>query len=234
MNLGAKFYIDVIPFIDAIEIGGNFGVWEYDGRIRYPDSISFNGNPGSVTSLLEMQRQGFVKVNYDTMDLTLRGAGIDFLGMSLTPYAKLEVEANVRKYIKIPVIDNVIKPYAGVGANVTFATPALSAGLVNNALASVFDSSSSTNLAGGPGTGSLVDILSDQENSKKIVTALLNRLMTPHYGAQIVAGVMIKAPIIPIGIYVDGKYMIPFEAYDKNAQITGRGLLVNLGVLFGF
>jgi hypothetical protein len=235
MNLGGKIYVDVIPFIDAIELSGNFGVWQYNGRMRYPTGISVDNGAAANMSLLQMQTNNLVHVTYDTMDLTLKSSGVSFLGMSETPYAKLQAELNIRKYLKIPVIGKVIKPYAGAGANINFATPALSAGLVDDAIGSAFTASAAgTQLAGPVGGGSLVDVMTQPDVQKKIVEELLKRLFTPHYGAQVLVGIMIKPPIIPLALYVDGKYMIPFGPYDKDANITGFGFLVNAGIALAF
>jgi hypothetical protein len=225
-NLGAKVYVDIIPFIDAVELSGNFGVWEYNGSIRYPTGVTINSTPPStVTSLVDMENSGIVTVAYDTMDLTLKGNGMKIPGLSLTPYMKLQMELNVRKYLKLPVVGKIIKPYAGGGFGVHFATPAISAGLVNDAIGDAFTSGSAIDLTGG-----LVPILSNADNQKKIVETLISKLMTPHYGIDILAGIMIKPPIIPIGIYADGKYIIPFGPYDKDAKINGMGFLVNVGL----
>ena len=59
-------------------------------------------------------------------------------------------------------------------------------------------------------------------------------MFTPHYGCQVLAGVMVKIPVIPIGVYAEGKYMIPFGPYDKDANITGFGFLVNVGIALAF
>jgi hypothetical protein len=229
-NLGAKIYVDVIPFIDAIEISGNLGVWEYDGKVRYPTGVTIN-TPNNLTSLLAMQSQNMLSVTYDTMDLTLKGNGIKIPGITLTPYMKLQTELNIRKYIKIPVIEKIIKPYAGAGFGVHFATPAISTGLINDAIGEVFTAGNAIDLTtGGSSATNLVGLLSSADNQKKIVEELLKRLMTPHYGVGILAGVMVKIPVIPLGIYVDGKFIIPFEAYDKDADIKGTGFMLNAGL----
>jgi hypothetical protein len=59
-------------------------------------------------------------------------------------------------------------------------------------------------------------------------------MMTPHWGCHIDLGVMLKLPVIPLGFYVDGKFMIPFGKMDKNVDIGGLGLLVNSGVSLNF
>ena len=55
----------------------------------------------------------------------------------------------------------------------------------------------------------------------KILNQIINNLFTPHYGMHLVAGASLKFPIIPLGFYIDGKYMIPFDKLDKNVDIGG-------------
>jgi len=43
-------------------------------------------------------------------------------------------------------------------------------------------------------------------------------------------GASVKVPIIPLGVYVDGKFMIPFGQMDENVDIGGYGLLLNFGL----
>jgi len=45
---------------------------------------------------------------------------------------------------------------------------------------------------------------------------------------------MIKIPVLPVGLYVDGKYIIPFGDMDKKVDIGGTGLSLNTGIAFTF
>lgn len=221
INFGLKLYVDVIPFIDAIEVSSNFGIWEYESRLRYPKSIVVNDTP--ITSLLSAQSRGFVSITEDTVNLTLEGNNMAFFGLSKTPYAKIQLEVNLRKYIKIPLIDNFIKPYFGLGAHCNLATPAVSTGLINDAIGTKLNSPLAM-------TG-IATVLANPDNQKAIMEEIFKKMMTPHFGAQVLVGTIIKPPIIPFGIYVDGKYIIPFEAYDIYADVKGMGFLVNAGIV---
>jgi hypothetical protein len=228
-GLGGKVYVDIIPFIDCIELGGDFAAFQYDGKIKYPKSIGVNATaPATPGSLLTMQDAGQVTVVYDSLSTNLEdisGApGIP--GISKTPYAKLDLGLTVRKYIPIPVIDNVFRPYGGLGFDVIFATPVPSAGLVNDAIGA--------DLTGTKSVAEVVTVMQDPATSKKIVDELLARLMTPHFGMNIVVGFMIKPPVVPLALYVDGKYVIPFGKLDKDAGVTAQGFKINAGLALHF
>jgi hypothetical protein len=230
LNIGGKVYVDLIPFLDCIELSANFGVWQYDGQIRYPVGISVNDSyDPNVESIIDMETDSMVEIDYDTMSLRLDAADEWFLGLNATPYAKLQFDLNIRKYLKIAIIDKVIKPYAGGGFNMHFATPALSTGLIEDAIGEKLSDPS-----GSQSIDDIVPVFADSANTKAIVTEIRNRMMTPHFGVNILAGVMVKIPIIPIGVYADGKFMIPFGPYDEDAQIKGYGFLLNAGIALHF
>jgi len=224
--LGGKVYVDIIPFIDVIEIGGGIACWEYTGLIRYPTGIRVTADPAGDTSLLSLQDAGIVEVDYETMDLTLEGNGIRFPGISGTPYVKLDMGLTIRKYIPVPVVDKVLRPYAGAGFDVHFATPVPSSGLISDALGDA--------LEGQKSFQDVANIMGSNENAKKVTQEILNRLFTPHYGMNFVAGLMVKPPVIPIGIYVDGKLVIPFGPLDKDADVKGLGFKLNMGLVLHF
>jgi len=228
-SFGAKFFIDVVPLIDAIELTANFGVWQYDGMVRYPSSIATNANPGTVTSLIELEQQNLVTVQYDTLDLTLEGNGQSFMGLTGTPYAKLQFDLGFRKFIKLPVIHKVLKTYAGGGFSLIFATPGASAGLISDAIGDAMSAQTAQ---------SILDLTTNlgpnSTAGRDIIDEILARLFTPHFGLNIQAGVMLKPPVIPFGLYVDGKFNIPFGELDEDAGVKGLGFLLNMGVALAF
>ena len=118
------------------------------------------------------------------------------------------------------------RPYGGLGFNVMMATPVPSAGLVNDAIGE--------DLSGDLTIDSVQADLSDPATSQKIVDELMARLMTPHFGMDIVVGFMLKPPVVPIGLYVDGKFAIPFGKLDDDANVTGLGLKLNAGLCLHF
>jgi hypothetical protein len=80
----------------------------------------------------------------------------------------------------------------------------------------------------------LQKVLSDQKTMLKVLDEILNKMMTPHFGCHIALGAMVKIPMIPVGIYVDGKYIILFNKLDKYVDIGGNGLLINIGAALAF
>jgi hypothetical protein len=220
-SFGGKIYIDVIPVIDAIEVSGNFGLWDYVGKINYPSSLK---NP-LVNSGNLADTANF---NYTSEKLTLDNLGLGYMGLKNTPYAKFNVDLTVRKYIvQFPPIIKTVKLYGGAGATVNFATPMLSGHLVQDV---INESAQGTKTVPALGT----DLLGNTDIMKGVVNKIISGLTQPSYGAHIDLGVMVKIPVIPIGIYVDGKFMIPFGKLDKYVDVGGMGLLLNGGIALTF
>ena len=78
------------------------------------------------------------------------------------------------------------------------------------------------------------ECLRERSAHKKIMKKITRNLMIPHWGCHIVAGTMVKLPVIPIGFYLDGKLMIPFDNVDKYTDLGGFGFLLNTGVSLSF
>jgi hypothetical protein len=217
-NIGAKFFVDIIPFVDAVELSGNYGVWEYKGSIKYPTSLTYSGNPVAPIG----------NASYDSMDITLDNFDMGYLGLKNTPYMKLNFDLTLRKYIvRFPKPLKTLNLYGGGGVSLIFATPVLSSKLVEDALGSKLDVTLANNALG-------TSLLGNDQIMKAVVEEIAGQFMTPHWGAHIDLGVMIKIPVIPVGIYVDGKFMIPFTDLDKSVDVGGRGLLLNTGICLTF
>ena len=225
-GIGGKIYIDIIPILDCIEIGGGFTSFQYDNRIIFPSSITVNGNVGSMPpdSLLQLEAQDLVSIVYDTLSTNIEDidGAPKIPGISKTPYAKLNLGLTIRKYIPIPLIDKVFRPYGGLGFALIFATPIPGSGLINDAIGD--------DLSGDLTVDELQEVLSDPSTGDKIITTIMERLMTPHFGMDIVVGFMLKPPVVPLGLYVDGKYTIPFGELDEDANVTGYGFRINAGL----
>ena len=223
INFGGKFYIDVIPVIDAIELSTNFGVWQYDGAVIYPRSISFNPTPtGNALN-------GWANIQYDTMPINFKtlDPSASFWGMDKTPYAKLHIDATVRKYIlQIPPIVKMLKIYGGAGLSVDFATPMLSAKLIEDALGPTLNTQMNYS--------ELNSVMSDQTIMRKVLDEIINKMMTPHFGCNLDLGAMVKIPVVPLGFYLDAKYIILFDKLDKYVDVGGNGLLINIGAALVF
>jgi len=216
---GGKIYVDVIPFIDAVEVSADFGLWDYVGQMKYPNGIKNAGaanlaDPSNFT--------------YDSTKLTLDNFGLGYLGLKNTPYAKLQLDATIRKYIvRVPGILKVLNVYGGAGLTVNFATPVLSSQLVQQV---INDEAQGTKTVASLGTS----LLDNSDIMKGVVNKIIEGLTQPSYGAHLDLGLMVKIPVIPIGVYVDGKFMIPFGQLDKYVNVGGMGLLVNAGVALAF
>jgi hypothetical protein len=224
LNLGAKFYIDIIPVINAVELSFNLGAWQYLGKIIYPTGLEYKATvPTTITSPDEL-----FQATYDTTFLTIDSlGGKGLLGLHLTPYAKMQFDATVRKNIfAFPPVVNIIKFYAGGGPSLHFATPVLSTGLIEDALGTQLSGSKGLTELGNPLFGS-------NEVMKAVTEEIIKNMFTPHFGMHLVAGVSVKPPIFPIGLYADGKLMIPFGKMDKHVDIGGLGLLLNVGLTMG-
>jgi hypothetical protein len=216
-NLGGKVFLDIIPFINTLELSVNYGMWQYQGKIIYPTSINFTGtltNPFSIT--------------YDTTMITMKDLGLSNIFVKNTPYAKLQFDLTARKtFLKFPPVVNIFKLYGGAGMSLFFATPLLSAGFIEKTLGNT--------LAAVTDVNNLQNALFGQNNSnmKKIGEQFMKEVMTPHMGMHFDLGVQLKFPVMPFGIYIDGKFLIPFGNLDKNvSSFKSTGLLINSGISF--
>jgi hypothetical protein len=228
-NIGGKIYIDAIPVIDAIEASANYGAWEYKGQVRYPTSLEFKSNiPANPQSPDEI-----FNTVYDSLPVTLDEFGLKVPGIKYTPYMKLNIDLTIRKYLlRFPPKLHWFRLHAGGGASLHFATPVLSRKLIEDALGDKLNSAKNvgalaTDLFGTNSSAS-------KEISKAIIEEIMGNMMTPHWGCHIDLGVLLKIPVLPIGVYVDGKFMIPFGKMDESVDIGGLGLLVNSGISLTF
>lgn len=209
LNFGGKLYVDIIPIIKIFELSFNLGVWQYQGSLEY---LNINTNSTDLTNLL----------TYETQKMTLDELDKSYFGLSGTPFAKLQFDATVRPFVfKMPVIT----ASAGLGMSVHFATPLLSGLLVEDVR---LDEKMSPE-------DFLKDLAKDDSKvADAIVQKIIDELFTPRYGMHLVAGVKVKPPLFPVGVYIDGKLMIPFSKFDENKQINALGFLLNTGVSLSF
>jgi hypothetical protein len=211
VNFGGKVFINIIPFIETIELSCNFGMWQYDGTLLTADLLNF-AQTGEMS--------------YNETVLTLNNTGLSYIGLSGTPYAKLHFDATVRKTVLNLWL---IKFSAGAGVSAHFATPLLSGSLIDDALRGVTLPGPDIFLA------ALADPNSDiaKDAAKRIVQEIIDEALgKPAFGAHILLGVTGKLPVIPVGVYIDARYMLPFSKFDRDAGsgINGFGLLLNMGI----
>lgn len=209
-NVGGKLYVDCIPLIDALELSGNYAMWEYIGKIHYPKTIAYNaGNTPPVS------------VVYDSTTLTLDNLGLSNPFLKNTPYAKLQLDLTIKKYL-VQLAMKTLRFYGGAGFTLQFATPIISGQLIQDALGDKLDNALD------------VSALPTLFDNTAIMQEIWNKLFTPHYGCHIDLGAMVKIPVIPIAIYVDGKYVIMFTKQDPSVDLGGDGLMVNMGIALHF
>ncbi len=227
LNLGGKVYVDVIPFIDAIEISSNFGLWEYKGSIKYPTSIEFKPQNEQPTELNAPFINRVKPVVYDSTSLTLKDLGLpNFWIIQNTPYAKLQLDATIRKNIfKLPL--NIFKLYGGGGFSVNLSTPAISSKLIEDAIGTQLNKAFDV-----PALGT--NVLGNVDVMQKVGKEIIAQMFTPHFGVHLDVGAMVKIPVVPIGFYVDGKFLIPLAKQDASVDVGGLGFLINAGVALAF
>ncbi len=224
IDFGGKVYVDVLPFINALEVSTNFGIWQYDGSVLYPSRISVN-SAATGTDFKDL-----VNIEYDTLSLSLKKLYPNrfFWGVTQTPYAKLHFDATIRKYIlQVPPLLKTLKIYGGAGMSIDFATPVLSSRLISDALGSALNDTFNLSQMG-------TDLFNKQDVQQKILNRIIDNMMTPHYGCHLDLGTMIKLPMVPLGFYIDGKFIIRFDKMDKYVDIGGTGFLFNIGAALAF
>jgi hypothetical protein len=216
-NLGGKFFIDFLPFINTAELSVNFGMWEYLGKIIYPTSIDFASTP-----------LGFAVTGWDTTLITSEALGLGNPFVKNTPYAKLQFDLTARKNLaSFPPIIKIIKLYAGAGASLSFATPVLSGPFIEKTLGTTLSTIRDVNNLQGSLFGQ------DNDAMVKIGKQFMKELMTPHMGMHLDLGASLKLPVMPVGVYLDAKYLIPFGDMDKDVDgLKASGILINGGLSF--
>lgn len=225
INFGGKIFFDV-PIIDAIEVAFNLGAWEYDAMLKYP-----NGQiqPDITTQDIDdfVMNADYEKIlQMDSTHLTLDEFGMSYLkvfGLSKTPYFKFHLDLTIRKNIVAqPSGSKLFKLYLGGGPSFHLGSPILTSDFVEEVLASTIESSANDlgNLSNSLGETVLKNILED----------LIDKSKTPTFGMHIVAGTMVKPPVIPLALFADAKLMIPFGDMDEKVDLGGVGFLINLGI----
>lgn len=226
VNFGGKILIDALRYFE-VEVSTNFGLWEYEGLIIYPTGMRWRDDVSSYQNA--QSPEDLYTVTYDTLAITTDALDSKYWGLDYTPYAKVHFDATIRKtFLKIPKRLKTLSLYAGGGLSLHFATPVLSAELIENAIADYLEQAESTLQAIGP------DLLGNPEVMIAVLDQITGGLTEPKWGLHFVAGTQIKIPIIPIAVYVDGKWMIPFGQMDEYVDVNGHGFLVNGGIMLKF
>jgi hypothetical protein len=223
-NLGGKIFIDIIPFINTAELSINYGMWEYEGSITYPTSITFT-NPSATNN---QNIKDVATINYATTKITSEALGLGNPFVKNTPYAKLQFDFTARKnLVQFPPVIKIFKLYAGSGLSLSFATPVLSGAFIEKTLGNTLATVHNVNDMQGSLFGQ------DNDAMVKIGKQFMKDLMTPHMGMHLDLGTTIKLPVMPVGIFIDAKYLIPFGDIDKDVgDLSASGILINSGISF--
>jgi len=223
-NLGGKAFIDILPFISAAELSVNFGMWEYEGSITYPTGITFNGTSGTYASNIK----DIATIYYDTTRITSEALGLGNPFVKNTPYAKLQFDLTAKKkLVAFPPVISLCKVYAGAGISLSFATPVLSGAFIEKTLGTTLATVNDVNNLRGSLFGQ------DNDAMVKIGKQFMKDLMTPHMGMHVDLGATLKLPLMPVGVYIDAKYLIPFGDMDNDVSgLKSSGILINSGLSF--
>ncbi len=221
LNIGAKVYVDMLPFVDEIELSCNLGMWQYLGSLQHIDLAALK--EASLTQVDSIMSAPYsYNYPYRSVALTLKNFDMGYFGLQNTPYAKFHVDASVKwKILPLPLL----KVSAGGGLSMHFATPVLSSKLVEEVLAD--QKLSYDQLAN-------LDQSTTDAIYKKVVEKIISGFTQPSFGAHLVASARFKLPLIPMGLYMDGKLMIPIGSVDPNTDLNAVGFLINSGVSLSF
>lgn len=227
INLGGKLFFDGIPVIDAVEFSFNIGAWEYLATLKCPNGqIQNNISDEDIDDFLETGDYGYL-LGMNEIDLTLEQFGLPgfkFFGISKTPYVKFHFDISIRKnLIAKPDKLNTFQLYLGLGPTLNFSTPIITPSFVTDVIESSLD-------IAGTDFGKIVDLGENTTLMKGIIEKLIEESKNPTFGMHIIAGMMLKIPVIPVGFYFDSKFMIPFTEIDDNVELRGYGMLLNTGI----
>ncbi|MBD3392427.1 MAG: hypothetical protein GF418_10145 [Chitinivibrionales bacterium] len=216
-NFGGKFYVDIVPVIDAIELSFNLGVWEYACALIYP--VYGAGDSTLTTDTLA--------ASFDNLDLQRRW------DVGAVPYAKLHFDITVRKYVlRVPKETRLFNLYAGGGFNAIMKTPAVTEETVTDALAGQI-SESSYNIYSPVDMGEIG--IDGATNAMKQVLGDVGEGLTERQGGMhLMAGAQFQVPVVPLSLYGDAKFMLPFGELDRSTGIEGVGFVCNAGLALSF
>ncbi|MDG5815691.1 hypothetical protein QA601_11415 [Chitinispirillales bacterium ANBcel5] len=224
-NLGGKAYLDKLPFLDGMEISANFGVWEYLGFLHYIDvhELKNSATVEDIEGIMEAPESNAQW--YTDQAMTLEEFDLSYLGMKNTPYARLHIDLSARKnLVSFPPFLNVINVYSGAGISMHFSTPILSNKLIENVISdNNFDLEM---LQSDPSEA--------EEVWEKVVERIIDGLARPTFGAHILLGTSVKIPAIPVGIYFDGKLLMPIGSLNPDVDLRSVGFLLNSGISLSF
>ncbi len=215
--LHAYLFADFPWVIDRIQLSSMFSAWEYTGAIWYPidvqNDVTFNelaSNPGNP-DFYELARQ----------PATLESQNMRFFGIDKTPFAKLHFDLSGIKSYTPPSFQNV-HMQGGAGFSLHFSTPVLTNEFVSDAIENRVDGS--TNL------DSLEQQFSEQELTRYVLERIVERFQHPAFGLHFLAGVTIRPPSWPAGLFLRTKFMVSLSDVEPAIDLRGTGFLLTTGI----
>jgi hypothetical protein len=204
VNFGGKFYVDVIPVIDAVELSFNFGIWEYQCSLTYPAMVA-----GALTTKTRT-------VSLDSLRMKQKW------GVGDVPYAKLHLDLTVRKYVlQVPRRLHLLNLYAGGGFSLIMSTPVIGPELARETLGSQLTRD----------TYEPNDAMLDGEWAvRNMLTRVTEGLTQVQGGMHALAGACFQLPVVPLSLYADARLMLPFGQIGEDAGLGGFGFVLNAGV----
>ena len=232
INFGGKVFLDKIRIIDAIEFSFNFGVYQYESKINYPAGVRENISQDDIRLFLE--NGDYSKLfTMKSKEILLSDLGLDYLsafGITKTPLVKNHIDLSIRKNLFArPRDKKYFKIYLGGGPSLDLSTPVLTPEFVDKVINDAAEITSGnideiTEALAGDADGLM----------KVIVKKLTDEAKNPTFGIHFIGGTMVKFPVVPLGIYLDGKFLIPFGDIDETVDLGGMGLNINAGVAITF
>lgn len=205
INFGGKIFLDPKLLPVEFEVSVNMAVWQYDGVVNYVDPAASVAND---------------TVTYAKEEITIdKIGGVNYLGVEKTPYGKFQLDGSLKRTFRR---GKIIQPSVVGGVSAHFATPVLSSQLVSDAL-ELGEDLSGVNWE---------ELLTNPGNMKKILEEITDGAKKPKVGMHLGVGLKVKPPVVPLAVYVDGKYMILFNDIEDNVGISTKGILLNVGLLF--
>ncbi|ERP31505.1 hypothetical protein [Chitinivibrio alkaliphilus] len=138
-----------------------------------------------------------------------------YFGIDETPYGKLHLDLTIKRDMRLPIIS----PQIGIGPSLHFETPVLSADLIEDAVGDIDD---------------LQELVQSNPSAARddILDEITDGAKEPKMGMHFLLGLSVSPPVIPLGVYVDGKYHVVFNNDDYETDTNG--LLLNAGLQIGF
>jgi hypothetical protein len=222
-RFGGKLYADQIPVVDAVEASFNFGVWEY-GASMSMEKVR------KTTSGLERDT---LSVSFLQSNLPRLGFSEQTYGVDKIPFAKLQIDLTVRKYlVQFPPVLKTAKLYVGGGFSFYRHTRLLSPSMVRDELSKMLPELPQDSTASFYQDDPVLDDIASRDRANTLLRSLNGGMTEGGAGVHLVTGLGVKIPVVPLLLYVDTKFMAPFSGFDEEVKLGGFGFLISTGAAF--